>query len=427
MGNEPQCAAATVGRGMGLNSIGMPEVTAKPAIRSRFVERVLSIGADATDDNVLALQKRVTVGLTLISAVPGILWGLLYLGLGAPLAAVNPGGYGLFCLANTAAFAVTRRLGPYRFLQLTTILLLPFSLMLALGGFKASSAVVIWSLLCPLAALLIADLKQAVFWFIAVLALLLISAIADPYLSPASLPAPVVTSLFALNIAGVLTIVFGAMYYFVAQRNYFQERSETLLLNVLPKEIAEILKDEQRSIADYHEAASILFADVVHFTQMSAAMTPQELVGVLDEVFLAFDRLVEKYEVEKIKTIGDCYMVAAGVPHARPDHAQVLARLALDMLDLIAKHRYGGRALNFRIGINSGPVVAGVIGRRKFIYDLWGDAVNVASRMESHGQSGAIQITRNTYDLIKDQFVCVACGSVEIKGHGTAEVWHVLG
>jgi guanylate cyclase len=156
-------------------------------------------------------------------------------------------------------------------------------------------------------------------------------------------------------------------------------------------------------------------------------MTPLQLVDLLNAVFQCFDTLVDKYGLEKIKTIGDCYMVAAGVPRARIDHATAIVDLALDMQAAIAAHAFCQRHLRFRIGINSGPVVAGVIGHRKFIYDLWGEAVNLASRMESHGTPGAIQITRATYDLIKDDFVCEPRPSVHVKGAGEAEVWHVTG
>jgi len=180
-----------------------------------------------------------------------------------------------------------------------------------------------------------------------------------------------------------------------------------------------------RSGADHFEGASILFADVVDFTPMSEQMSPTELVDLLNEIFSYFDELVEKYDVEKIKTIGDCYMVASGSARPRPDHAHVLARLALDMREYVTQRRFGEHIVNLRIGINSGPVVAGVIGRKKFIYDLWGDAVNTASRMESHGSNGTIQITRATYDLIKDEFSCERRGTVYVKGKGEMEAWHI--
>jgi guanylate cyclase len=151
-------------------------------------------------------------------------------------------------------------------------------------------------------------------------------------------------------------------------------------------------------------------------------------VELLNEIFTRFDALVEKYGLEKIKTVGDCYMVASGVPRPRPDHAQALARLALEMRDYLSRTTFPtNRPVNFRIGLNSGPVLAGVIGRKKFIYDLWGDAVNTASRMESHGAGGVVQITRATYELIKDEFVCEPRGTVNVKGKGEMEVWQVAG
>jgi adenylate cyclase len=217
------------------------------------------------------------------------------------------------------------------------------------------------------------------------------------------------------------------LYYFVDKKNLFQARSEMLLLNILPIEISNILKGEYRTIADQYDEASILFADVVQFTPLARSMSPMELVGLLDEVFMCFDLLVEKYRLEKIKTIGDCYMVVAGVPRPRADHAHALARLALEMQACVAEREFHGRQLAFRIGMNSGPVVAGIIGRKKFIYDLWGDAVNMASRMESHGQSEAIQITHATYELIKDDFVCETRGTIDVKGSGEMEIWHILG
>ena len=259
------------------------------------------------------------------------------------------------------------------------------------------------------------------------MALLLVTALLQPHLTPTHLPDAFVTWFFVLNLGSVIAIVFGLLHYFVRRRDFFQASSEMLLLNILPKEISEALKTEPRAIAAHYDDASILFADIVGFTPMAATMLPLTLVDLLNDVFECFDDLVDKYELEKIKTIGDCYMVAAGVPRPRADHAAALVNFALDMQAQIATRTFGGRKLAFRIGINSGPEVAGVIGRRKFIYDLWGETVNMASRMESHGQSGAIQITRNTFDLVSTDFDCQASGAIEVKGAGRVETWHVTG
>jgi adenylate cyclase len=174
---------------------------------------------------------------------------------------------------------------------------------------------------------------------------------------------------------------------------------------------------------------SILFADVVDFTPLSSRLDAREVVGLLDRLFTSFDELVDRYEVEKIKTIGDCYMVAAGVPRKRPDHAHALARLAIEMRECAKRclPDIYGHDLRLRIGISSGPVVAGVIGRRRFLYDLWGDTVNMASRMESHGTPDEIQITRSTWELLDDHFVTEPIGLVDVKGKGEIETWRLVG
>jgi adenylate cyclase len=385
------------------------------------------IGLDTSDSDETALRKRLAVVLCAGTLPLTLLWSAIYLAVGAPIAAAIPGFYTAFTPINTAIFARTRNFGFYRFTQLLLILLLPWLLTLSLGGFRQSSVVIIWAALCPLGSLLLEDLRSTSFWIVGFVVLLIMSAALQPVLSPAALPEPFVTWFFVLNVGAVVTIVFGLLYHFVGRRNFFQQQAEMLLLNILPKEISAALKAEQRTIADEYPAVSILFADVVGFTPIAAKMTPMELVSLLNQVFLCFDGLVEKYDLEKIKTIGDCYMVASGVPRRRPDHASALVNLALDMQAAVAGTRFGGRQLDFRIGINSGPVVAGIIGRKKFIYDLWGESVNLASRMESHGRARCIQITRSTYELVRDAFDCEAMGTIEVKGAGQMEVWHVLG
>jgi adenylate cyclase len=385
------------------------------------------IGATATDTNDIALQKRLAVVLCAGTLPLTVLWSVIYLLAHTPLAAAAPAFYSLFTLVNTGLFAWTRNLEFYRSTQLLLILILPWLVTVALGGFRQSSVVIIWAALCPLGSLLLEEPKRTLFWIIGFLALLLITALLQPHLTSANLSDAFVTWFFVLNLGSVIAIAFGLLHHFVGQRNLFQERSEMLLLNILPKEISEALKTKPRAIAAHYDDASILFADIVDFTHMAATMMPLTLVDLLNEVFHCFDDLVDKYDLEKIKTIGDCYMVASGVPRPRVDHAHALVNFALDMQAEIGKWTFGGRSLTFRIGINSGPVVAGVIGRRKFIYDLWGETVNMASRMESHGQSGVIQITRTTFDLIGGEFDCEARGTIEVKGAGPLETWYVTG
>jgi class 3 adenylate cyclase len=201
-------------------------------------------------------------------------------------------------------------------------------------------------------------------------------------------------------------------------------KSEQLLLNVLPAAIAERLKAEQQPIADHFADATVLFADIVDFTYLSSQLQPDSLVSWLNEIFSAFDGLAEKHGLEKIKTIGDSYMIVAGVPDPRPDHVQAMARMALDMQDELTRHHApNGAPMQMRIGIHTGQVVAGVIGTKKFIYDLWGDTVNTASRMESHGLSGNIQVTATTYERLRDSYDFEPRGSVPIKGKGDMPVY----
>ncbi|MEW6157269.1 MAG: adenylate/guanylate cyclase domain-containing protein [Verrucomicrobiota bacterium] len=199
-----------------------------------------------------------------------------------------------------------------------------------------------------------------------------------------------------------------------------QEKSERLLLNVLPKPIADRLKEGESTIVDTFANVTVLFADLVGFTSMSVHISPNEMVHLLDEVFSAFDLLAARHNLEKIKTIGDAYMAVAGLPNPRPDHAESAAELALDMQKQIEQFN-GDYGTNFcmRIGIHSGPVVAGIIGRNKFIYDLWGDTVNTSSRMESHGLPGCIQVTETTFEMLREKYVFRKRGGVEIKGKGT--------
>ncbi|MBF2028804.1 MAG: response regulator [Oscillatoriales cyanobacterium C42_A2020_001] len=198
-----------------------------------------------------------------------------------------------------------------------------------------------------------------------------------------------------------------------------QEKSERLLLSILPKPVAEQLKQDQQTIAESFTAATVLFADIVDFTKLASARSPIETVSLLNEIFSTFDHLAEKHELEKIKTIGDAYMVVGGIPTPRADHAEAGADMALDMQDAIAKfNQQTGESIAMRIGISTGPVVAGVIGTKKFIYDLWGDTVNTASRMESQGISGHIQVTESTYACLKQTFQFEPRGAIDIKGKG---------
>jgi adenylate cyclase len=396
---------------------------------------VAQIGVDAHDSDDLQLQKTLLTLGSFMFILAGALWSILYFSFGEFLAGVIPLGYTIISCLSLIIFHWTHRYRLFLFTQLLLILFLPFLLMVALGGLINSSAVILWSLLSPLGAMLFAGPRQALRWLAAYLGLAVFSGYFEFYpLVSSSLSPAIITIFFILNIGMVSAIAIFLLAYFVGEKNRLftllrgeQAKSENLLLNILPKEIAEILKNESRTIADHYTEASILFADMVGFTPLSARLAPVEVVELLNEAFSYFDSLLDKYHVEKIRTIGDSYMVASGVPRRRRDHAQALVHMALDMREYVATHMFrNGQRISFRFGINSGPVIGGVIGKRKFVYDVWGDAVNVASRMESHGMGGSIQITRATHELIQDEFICEPRGTVDVKGKGEMEVWLVV-
>jgi guanylate cyclase len=290
------------------------------------------------------------------------------------------------------------------------------------GFLLESGLVVVFGLAFTLGALIAISLKAAIWWFVVFAASVAYAVVIPSQVDPIyEVPDPTADAAFNLVATGVL--VLAVLAYFAHQRDWFQRRSNNPLHNILPNEIADRLKDGRALIADDFAAASVLFADVVDFTPMSAGMAPAELVGLLNDVFTSFDELVAELGLEKIKTVGDEYMVAAGVPRPRADHAHAIAELALRIRDHVATSEVAGRRLSLRIGINSGPVTAGIIGTHKFAYDLWGDTVNVASRMESEGVPGLIQVSPATYELIRDAYVCEARGRIPVKGKLAMETY----
>jgi adenylate cyclase len=283
------------------------------------------------------------------------------------------------------------------------------------GGLLPSGIVVMFSMTFPLAAMIAINLRAAIWWLAAFAVSVVYAVLVPNWVDPIyELSNPVADAAFNLITTGILTIA--VLAYFVRQRDRYQKRSDDLLHNILPDEIAARLKDGNTMIADDVPSASVMFADLVGFTPMSAGMSPAGLVGLLSEVFTTFDGFVADLGLEKIKTVGDEYMAAAGVPRPRPDHAHAIAELALRMRDHLKTNSIQGHRLSLRIGINSGPLTAGIIGTHKFSYDLWGDTVNTASRMEFEGVPGSIQVSPATYELIKDAYECESRGSMPIKG-----------
>jgi guanylate cyclase len=369
--------------------------------------------------------------VALIILPVGFVWGCLYWGVGEREVALTPWAYVTGSIVSLVVFARTRSFAFLRTAQLLLILVAPALGTVMLGGLDESSSVILWSLLAPLGAVAFDRPGRAWPWFAAFVAAIVLALAFSEVVRPngADLPEAFVRTFDVLNIVVVSFVAMLLLVTSARGRDTAQARVEALLLNVLPAEVAQRLQSDPNAIADHFDDVSILFADVVDFTPLSSRLDAREVVGLLDRLFTSFDELVDRYEVEKIKTIGDCYMVAAGVPSQRPDHAHALAGLALEMRECAKSCLPDGanHDLRLRIGIGSGPVVAGVIGRRRFLYDLWGDTVNMASRMESHGSPDAIQITRSTWELLRDDFVTEPLGLVEVKGKGPVETWRLVG
>ena len=399
---------------------------ASPSIAA-LQDRVLSIGADGADSSELRFRKQLLVGIALLILPIGFLWGCLYWVIGEEAVALTPWAYVTGSIISLAVFARNRSFAFLRTAQFLLILVAPALGTIMLGGLESSSSVILWSLLAPLGAVAFDRPGRAWPWFVAFVSTVVLSLVLGEVVRPdgADLPDAFVRTFVVLNIVVVSLVAMMLLVTFARGRETAQARVEALLLNILPEEVAQRLQAEPTAIADHFDDASILFADVVDFTPLASRLDAREVVGMLDRLFTSLDDLVDRYEVEKIKTIGDCYMVAAGVPRPRRDHAHALAALALEMKEC-ARTCVPGSDLRLRIGISSGPVVAGVIGRRRFLYDLWGDTVNMASRMESHGISDEIQITRPTWELLRDDFVTEPMGLVDVKGKGEVETWRLV-
>jgi guanylate cyclase len=295
---------------------------------------------------------------------------------------------------------------------------------LSLGGYAHSGAIVTWGITSAIAVTVVFSRRTAVVFGLAVASEMGVFAFAEASLRAGRLPpdGELSAQLFAFSVAGNLLIMVPLISSLMRRLSVERRRAEQLLLNVLPVEVASELKTRGRTTARRFDSVSVLFADIVGFTRLSESIPAEELIEELNVVFTRFDKLVARHGCEKIRTIGDNYMVGAGFPTALSDHAQALAEVALGMLESADQSRF-----QFRIGINSGPVIAGVIGTSKFQYDVWGDTVNTASRMESHGQPGRIQITEATYLLIRDEYACDPRGPLEVKSKGALNVWWLAG
>lgn len=397
---------------------------------------------DFIDHDQQIKEKSLLLMVPLFAAA-GLVWAALYYYYGAKTSALIPGGYAIVSFSSLLLFRLRKNFNFFRATQLILILLLPFLLHLSLGDFVSSSAVILWSALCPLGALAFQNTKAATYWLLLFLTTVIAAFLLQNELFPpeSSLPQWLINNLFVMNISAVTFLTFFVLRYFVNQNQRAKEqlkreqdllaaereKSEKLLLNVLPFAIAKRLKDGETVIADEHPDAAVLFADIVGFTNTTQNISAALLIENLNKIFTHFDKLVEKHELEKIKTIGDSYMVVSGITDKNQNHIDKIADLALAMVADIPNFSLDGKTnCDVRIGIDVGPVIAGVIGSKKFSYDVWGDAVNTASRMEAFSEPGKIQISEKLYQHIKNNYECTYRGQNEIKSKGAMNLYYLL-
>ena len=416
--------------------------------RQSFLHSLGTAGFRPEDDAETRLQKSLLIFATGLVSLGSMLWLALYWQLGHRFSSTLPFLFQLLLVANLVFFLRSGRFDFFRYSQLALFLFSPFVVQWLLGNFITASGISLWGLLAPVGAVLVLGVRESSAFFIAYLFLTALSGFFDYYLADsvpaatAQVPIRVSVFFFALNFAAVSAIVYVLLRYSTQEKaraqaqleathqllQAEQERSERLLLNILPGPIAERLKREKQTIADGFADVTVMFVDIVNFTRLAEGLAPKEVFAVLNRIFSAFDELAEKYGLEKIKTIGDAYMVAGGLNDETTDYTQAMADLALAMRDLLRDDAaVNNLHLDVRIGIGTGPVVAGVVGKKKFIYDLWGDTVNLASRITSEGAPGMVHVDETTWRRLAGRYEFLEPQVIPLKGKGNTIVHRLAG
>jgi adenylate cyclase len=400
------------------------------------------------------LNKTLAIFACGLMGFAAMLWLAIYWAMGIKFSANVPLLYLLISGGSLIVYLWNRNFVLFRFIQVSLFLFVPFIMQWSIGSYVSSSGVMLWALLAPLGVMIFQGPRESLPWFVAYLVMTAVSGFFDYYLgegSEAGVTMQSIAVFFALNFAAMSTIVYLLISYFVRQRDKLQEsldrhyqllkeeqeKSERLLLNILPGPIAVRLKEEHSTIADGFADVSVMFADINDFTRLAGELPPAFIVNLLNEVFSHFDQLAEKHGLEKIKTIGDAYMVAGGLDeHHRRDfdghvtggYTEAMCGMALDMRDYMNTLSELRKArLQLHIGIGTGPVVAGVIGMKKFIYDLWGDTVNLASRVTAEAGANVILVEAVTYRRVRERYEFEGPETVKIKGKGEVTVYRLIG
>ena len=363
----------------------------------RVGQRVVALVDDPADDDDLRLRKRVGVTAGILTIFAPL--SLPIQAQGHPVSFVLAAALSLFSIANLGLLVVTRRFDRYVVALIAAgTIWVPLAHVVG-GGITGTTPGLVWAFLVPAYAILALGPRRAVPWFVIFLASVAGMALADPWARATfgEGPYPLRVIGWAMNVALPLAIVFVLLRYTDLRRRIAEARVDELLINAIPASIANRLKHGEDRIADSYPETTVLFADVAGFTPWTMRTEPERVIGLLDDLFTRFDAIAAAVGIEKLKTMGDAYMAVAGAPLPREDHAMAAIEAARDMLDAVAGWREAHHvALEIRIGLASGPAVGGVIGRQRILFDLWGETVNTAARMQSHGVAGRIQVAEST-------------------------------
>jgi class 3 adenylate cyclase len=415
---------------------------------SSFLARLRTAGITPADSEEQRLNKTLLVFATGLISVTSILWLAIYWALGPRFSANLPFAFQILLTANLLAYIRSGNFDFFRISQLALFLFFPFVAQWSIGNFLTASGIILWGLLAPIGAVLFFGVRESLPWFAAYVFMIALTGYFDYALADAiahnrlEVPLRTIVVFFALNFVAVSTIVFLLVRFSVLEKRVAknrlleahamlqaeQERAERLLLNILPGPVAERLKHDEQAIADGFADVTVMFVDIVDFTHVAEGMSPTQVFAMLNRIFSSFDDLAERFGLEKIKTIGDAYMVAGGLNDSNPDYCAGIAEMALAIRAVIKDDlAINTSRLEIRIGIGTGPVVAGVVGKKKFIYDLWGDTVNIASRITSEGVPGMIQVDTTTWRRLRDRFDFHPPQTLYLKGKGDTTVYRMIG
>ena len=410
-----------------------------------LIARLGAAAIDPADSDELRLRKTLLLFASGLMNAAAILWLGIYWWMGLKLPTSIPFGFQVISALVLFIYLKTRNFDFFRLTQLALFLFFPFVIQWSIGSFVSSSGIALLALLAPIGAMVVYGPRESIPWFFAYVVLTVISGVFDFFLASGEdygMPLKTVAVFFVLNFTIISSMVYLLLRYFVQERNRFErklgeqnelireerEKSDRLLVSILPPHVAERLKSQPGTIADGFADVSVMFADVVDFTRLAEELTPNQVVSFLDEVFTKFDQLTVKHGLDKIKTIGDAYMVVGGLAGERLNYVDHTADMAMEMLELTqndpALRRLG---IQLHIGIATGPAIAGVIGATRFIYDLWGDTVNLASRLTSEATAGQILVDKITNRRLGHRYSFEVPRDIPIKGKGTTTVYRLSG